>query len=400
MQFAQTFLGNPQRTGVSKYCMGSNAPQIIKRINLPHWPPRTPESTCVFDEDGNIYFGCHDGCFYSVSPAMKVRWSFRTACKIYSSPTLWKDKVYFAGGDGNLYCFKTDGTLHWRSQFSNGNRLSYPGRLIKGLWDQCIPYVNKVFNSDYLRDVGIIHSWASPNIDTQGRLFISGSGAGLWIFKADTGALEKVIQLPPPSDHLAGAAIDSDDCAYVPSQQRYLYSIRNLQTQWTYDSGCSYDAWACPSVDDANGLIFCCWARGSRDGFVAAISKSGKEVWRYQLGDAVRTTPVHLQEDKLIVVTLSGTLHCINRLSGKQEWTQKLCNVVRAFWSTPCIDAYGNILISLKSTFTTGRIFALNPQGQTLWNYETGKVLSTPVLDAEGRIYFGNSNGEFCVIAT
>ena len=59
------------------------------------------DGAIIFDSEGNLYFGCHDGAFYSLGPSGKLRWCSLTGQKIYSSPSIFMAKalVFFMPRD-------------------------------------------------------------------------------------------------------------------------------------------------------------------------------------------------------------------------------------------------------------------------------------------------------------
>src|SRR5690625_1271828 len=111
---SNTFLFDKYHSGRMRYNLGDEKPHLLWSYNIPSFPVKGPESTPVFDEKKNIYFGCHDGCFYSLTNNGRYRWHFKTDKKIYSSPLLVGQNVIVSNGDGYLFCFDKDsGKLIW-----------------------------------------------------------------------------------------------------------------------------------------------------------------------------------------------------------------------------------------------------------------------------------------------
>ncbi|MDD7987278.1 PQQ-binding-like beta-propeller repeat protein [Lentisphaera marina] len=65
----------------------------------------------------------------------KTLWSFSTAGKIDSSPSLWKGRVIFGSADGHLYCLNEDnGELVWRFRGTKEDRqMAIEGR-VESIW--------------------------------------------------------------------------------------------------------------------------------------------------------------------------------------------------------------------------------------------------------------------------
>jgi outer membrane protein assembly factor BamB len=69
-------------------------------------------------------------------------------------------------------------------------------------------------------------------------------------------------------------------------------------------------------------------------------------------------------------------------------------------WTTSAITACGHILITSKASWEAGAVHCLSAEGEPVWKYELGKALSTPVIDASGRLYVGTWDGEMVCLQT
>jgi outer membrane protein assembly factor BamB len=61
-------------------------------------------STPAVDPDGNVYFGCSSGRFYSLDASGAQRWAVDLGADVRSSPAV--------GRDGTIYVGTEDGRLH------------------------------------------------------------------------------------------------------------------------------------------------------------------------------------------------------------------------------------------------------------------------------------------------
>ena len=115
------FLFDKHRTSRQPYASGGRIGGIRWKTFLNTYPAYCAESTAALDRDGNFYFGSHSGNFYSLSPEGEIRWTFSTELKIYGSPVVVGDRVFFAGGDGNLYALSIhDGSVVWVKNLKEG----------------------------------------------------------------------------------------------------------------------------------------------------------------------------------------------------------------------------------------------------------------------------------------
>ena len=65
--------------------------------------------------DGTIYVASHDGNLYAIDPAGKVKWTFKTADRSWSTPAVAQDgTIYVGSDDDHLYAVKADGSLKWK----------------------------------------------------------------------------------------------------------------------------------------------------------------------------------------------------------------------------------------------------------------------------------------------
>ena len=98
------FLYNKERNGrIPNEVAYSKAPELVWKIQFKQYPIRCAESTPVSDADHNIYFGSHDGSFYCLNPDGEIKWQFVTESKIYSSPLIFNNHVYFNFEIKNVY---------------------------------------------------------------------------------------------------------------------------------------------------------------------------------------------------------------------------------------------------------------------------------------------------------
>ncbi len=69
----------------------------------------------TLDDNGNVYVGDEDGWFYSIDVKGQLRWSYQAKDAIYAAAAIFRDNVYVPSMDSNLYCFDTQGKLRWKT---------------------------------------------------------------------------------------------------------------------------------------------------------------------------------------------------------------------------------------------------------------------------------------------
>jgi outer membrane protein assembly factor BamB len=145
-----------------------------------------PSSFPAIDYDGTIYFGCENNC-YAVTHNGKVKWSFSTEGKVFSSPAIGPDgTIYFGSRDGGIYAVDREGKLKWR----------------------------------YGTGEGIC---SSPAVAADGTVYI-GSDDGYLYALSPKGKLKW--KYKTGGAIYSSPAIDSDGTVYIGSTDGYLYAIQ------------------------------------------------------------------------------------------------------------------------------------------------------------------------------
>jgi outer membrane protein assembly factor BamB len=385
-----TFLFDRARTGRSPFAIGDlPQPEILWRCRLPNDPPMCPESTPVFDGEGNLYFGCHDACIYSVTASGELRWRRPTGNKVYSSPTIVDDRlILIASGTGELRCLDREGSLVWSHDLCDLTPLGVgPRRVLHRLRARLQrPYYHAKLTT---------RCWASPNVDARGNVYITGFGIGLHALRAEDGELLWVHPLGGPGNHLSGVAIDSTGRIYAAAQRDRLTCIdRDGNAIWSRRAPSGFDAWGNPSLDETRRSAYFTLSRRDREGRVVATELRGDLRWEARLpGGVLGSAAVH-PDGQLLVASLNGRLYRLDASSGEILGDPLLGHAERGMWTTPAIDAKGRILVSTKTSWKHGALHCLSAEGEPIWKVDLGKALSTPVVDARGRIYVGTWDGE------
>ena len=397
---SETFLFDQQRTGRLKFKKGEkNKPELVWRCRLPNSPPKCAESTPVFDSAGNLYFGCHDGAFYSLDSVGKLRWCSLTSGKIYSSPTIFDDSlIVVASGDGQLLCYDREGNLKWTTNLC-GYFKSIPNRFLRKLSSLHTKHHSYDSARKKMWDA---YCWASPCITTGGTIYISAFGIGLHAINIENGKTMWTYDLGTPRHHLSGVVIDKDGSVYLASQHRYFHKLSsNGSLIWTFDNHSRFDAWGNPSIDlEYETVYFTLASSRSQRGQVVALGLDGRLKWREKLDNEARGTVAIGYGDYVLVCDFSGFLYFLSKRSGAKLNVVKLSDTIRALWTTPSIDPSGSIFITTKDSPYSGSLYCLKSNGEIVWRYKTGKSLSTPVLDHHGCIYFGSWNGNYLCLQT
>ena len=392
------FLFDKFRSGRMRFAKGElQHPEEIWSFQTRSFPAKGPESSPVFDSRGNIFFGCHDGCFYSLSPSGSLRWMFKTAAKIYSSPLLIsEERVCVASGDGYLHCFSTEGSRIWSYDLCSEFRSLHLG---KKLFSSFM-HLHKTVDVPRRRFT-MTRCWSSPALDHQGNVLISGFGIGLHAVNSTTGTRTWAYDLGWPRYHLSGVATNQLGEIFVGSQESWLHGLTPSGTlKWKMKVPRGFQTWGNPSVDPESDTVFFPLGNGEKKGLIVATDFAGNIKWKTQIGAAIRGSVTRLAAERVVVGTLNGVLLQIHTKDGTVRRQAALTNARRGLWTSASIDRTGNIFVTTKDCEKSGSVCCLTDKFEMLWRYRLGKSLSVPVLDANARLFVGSWDGSFKCLQT
>lgn len=355
------FRGNSRLTGESNESAVNKLNGIKFRFKAAGPIRSTPASA-----NGLLYFGCGDGNLYAIdNETGKERWRFKTAGAVYSSPAVTSTTVYFSSRDGYLYAVDARaGKELWK--FKMGKDLGN-----ENYWD------------NYL---------SSPVI-TGNNLFIGSSDGYLYAFNISTKNLTW--------KYNAGARIRTTpavagDQVVFGSNLGIITSVSRVtgKLQWKFATNGA--AFTFESGDNDRKSIYCAAAiqdgvvvTGGRDGIIYALDlKTGKEKWRndhkgpWILASAIKDGVAYIAcgSDYLV--------QALDLQTGAEKWKLKVPSAVFS-----AITIAGDMLYFNDIDFS-GNLHAVDSKtGIEKWRFPIGtKSFSTPVV-ANGMVYCGAENG-------
>ncbi|MFN8112751.1 MAG: PQQ-binding-like beta-propeller repeat protein [Solirubrobacterales bacterium] len=318
------------------------------------WKFRTGKgvfSTPIIDGHDTAYFGSADRNFYAVDRTGALRWKLKTGEIIDSAGTLGAPDpeaggptLTFGSADEHIYRLRdperADLTrkqrIVWRfktekppvgGQIVNwweGNVVIgpdgtlYAGNTGGGLY-AISPEGQELWNFPTGNSV-----WSAAAIDDAGRIFfgsvdaflygIDGSGSPLWN-KLTIGF------------NASSAAIGSDGTVYIGSFDHSLYALDPASgaVKWKFETG-DHIYPSAALEENANGDTVAIYT-ASADGSIYKLDTDGNLVWRYDTGDAIRSSPVLGRAPKgesgriLYVGSSDGSLYAIDTEDGARRWS-------------------------------------------------------------------------------
>lgn len=345
--------------------------------------------------ENSIFFGSGDSTFYSLQKQTgELQWQFKADGAIHSDPCARGNTVYFSTSKGSLYALSIiDGSLQWKFE-SEGDRMV-------DMWDYYI-------SSPKLHN-GIVY-WGSGD----GFLYAVGAETGnlVWKHKANG-----TIHANPliANNTLFFGDFGGNFYALNAESGKLIWQFRTVGDTYfpngEIQKGATFD----------NGTLYF----GSRDFNIYALNaQTGRGKWNMkELGSWIIATPLIFNDYIYFGTSDTHRFYCLNKISGEIIWHIPL--PMRVYGSAiehdeviyfGCFDG-----ILRGANYKTGEIVW---QFQTIGNQENyskiydergnfrsefelygkdyieserlihtlGSILSTPSID-NNLIYFGSSDG-------
>ena len=146
---------------------------------------------------------------------------------------------------------------------------------------------------------------------------------------------------------------------------------------WTFRTDSSISA---SPVIAKDGTIYL----ASTDGKLYALDMQGARRWTFVADDAIFGTPAIAPDDSILFGTLNGTFYAVHP-DGLQKWRLRVANDAEMrMISAPVVDANGQSYIgSWNDSF-----YAVTPSGTSRWQSRlSGLISSSPALDEENNAY-------------
>ncbi|MGC9348867.1 MAG: PQQ-binding-like beta-propeller repeat protein [Anaerolineae bacterium] len=295
-------------------------------------------------------------------------WMFQTSKGVFSTPVIDREGTIFVGSaDHDFYALRPNGSLKWR--FKTGEIIDSAAAL-PDAGDEAPPTV------------------VIPSGDGNLYCLYCDTGEVVWTFDA------RVAPRAGYNNRWEGnVALGPKGTIYAGNTNSSYYAIDPSGTlKWTYETGAN--AWSAAAVAD-DGTVY--W--GSNDTFVHAVLPDGERKWRRRTSGFIAASAAIGSDGTIYIGSFDSHLYALDPKRGRVRWKFKTQDHI-------CSSA----AISVNSQGTTdavifgstdGYVYAVSPQGEMLWRYDTGApIRSSPVLGRmppgeEGWIvYVGSGNGK------
>jgi outer membrane protein assembly factor BamB len=383
-----------------------------------------------------------------------IKWSFRTAGRVFSSPVIFQNKVVIGSDDNFVYVLNSnDGTLFWK--FKTGGRISSSAAVSNGkVYIVSFDGYMYCLDQDSGKELWKFktageHVFAAPGIhgipekdrplDDPWDMYLSspvlangnvyfGCGSGIF-YALDCNSGEKKWEFTT-NGVIHSSPAYSDSTVFFGSWDSYLYALNsaNGSLRWKFKTGTDtlyYNQVGFQSSPVVyKGVVY----SGCRDSHIWAINdKTGELKWKYfNNGSWVIVTPAIHNDTLYFTTSDTHKFIALSSADGRELYTVDC----RTFgFSSPAITdgivylgTFGGSLMALKSKngdllwefrteaarinkdsiintkgeFDSPKIFKENSYSGMLKSmdilYSLGSILSSPAV-ANGKIYFGSTDG-------
>jgi len=401
MRMSRIYLFDKERTGRLPFSMGNSLePKILWSVDLPQYPISGPESTAVLDNNGNLYFGCHNGCIYSLTNNGDIRWQFVTKGKVYSSPLFYNERLYFCCNGFDVICLSLTGKLIWSFRALE---------VLKGLpkWKKVINHFLSYLVYDYhSKSIKLdkVTAWCSPNVIEGKAILVNLYGVGVIALDPITGQLIWQRSLGIPWNHLAGVAIFCEgdrDRVIAVSQSNKIFSIDGFTGEviWKKPLRFLANSWSNPSIDLSDRGVYCSTSIKNNKGWVFKFDYNGNLLWKLKISGGIRGAITISTSNFVLVPSLNGCLYFVSKGDGTILRALCIGDKIRGLWTSAILDVNNDILINVKTDVKNGALLKLNSvTGEIVWKLKTGKALCSPVVDRDGNIYIGTWSNSYMKI--
>ncbi|MBN2069855.1 MAG: PQQ-binding-like beta-propeller repeat protein [Candidatus Krumholzibacteriota bacterium] len=280
-------------------------------------------------DDGQIVFGCRDAYIYSYGTDGTLRWKYKAEEGVGSSPFFSGPLCIGADYTGNIFRLdRSTGERLWNYD-SQEKIITTPritgGTVVLGTMEGNLISLDLAGGKrNWIEKLGS-GIWASPAVSedciiaatTDGSLVrLSQAGRIEWRVKPGGGIYSNPLM-----------AVDKD-LVFFGSDDKYVYaySISNGHLMWRFPGGSKMRGK--PETDGVNLYI------GSEDGVFYAITYNGRLAWKADLGGAVRSKPL-IMDDMIIVTVYNSKVYAIDIKTGSLLGEYKIESPV---YSSPATD--------------------------------------------------------------
>lgn len=335
---------------------------------------------------------------YSSAEIGSQQWSFPTGDAVFSSPVIDRlGNVYFGSVDGKLYSVDANGNERWSVQTGDWIESSAAlspneSAVYVGSWDNKLYAVSTTTGSVlWTFDTGSL-IYSSPAVGNDGTVYFGGSDGFVYALNPSGGLVWDVF-LEGELD--SSVVIGPSGHLYVASSLGFVHSLEKDTgtVRWSFEVPLELGAFdretqitsSC-MLDGTGALYF-----GSNNYFVYALDTAdGSLLWKYETGGVVDASPTLSIDGNILISSYDGYLYSLDT-SGDLVWRT---DIGANYYTSAVVDELGRIYVSSYISDTLSYLNLLSADGTILQRIGfAGIVDSSVALGPEGKLYFGNNDG-------
>jgi len=320
-----------------------------------------------------LYFGSEDGNLYALErESGDEKWRFVTEGPVHSSPAVVGGLVYFQSNDGFVYALNArNGKQKWKT-------------------DTGLPLSQQLVGFDYL---------SSSPVVSDGVVYIGGADGNLYALNGTTG--EQIWMVASLNTPVRTSPAVADGVVYFTAGNRLIaLDAATGEEKWAF--AFSLPARSSPTVHD--GLVYF----GDNGSTIYAVDGvTGEEHWRYRIGYYWVVSTAAVSEGVVYIGGDDSFVNALDAKTGEEKW--RFETLGETIWSSPAVVNgvlyvgdwnFGSAENEAGRTLW-GYLYAVDLlTGEKLWDFETGgNIVSSPVVDENGVIYFGSLDGHLYALA-
>ena len=160
------------------------------------------------------------------------------------------------------------------------------------------------------------------------------------------------------------------------------------EVEWHYETGDLIEV--SPSVAPDGTIVI-----GSNDAMAYGLAADGSERWSHDLGEITYSSPAVTPGGVAYIGDHSGAVSALDAATGTeidrypgQTRTEDELSV--GVWTAPLVDADGRVYFGTR----LGHVYGFSPSGEQLFDFETAATVdSYPALSADGTLLIGSEDG-------
>ncbi len=302
-----------------------------------------------------------------------IKWTFSTGGNIYSLPAIAEDgTIYLGSFDKYLYALNADGSLKWKYHAVTTNNWECFLRNTPAVGpDGTIYIVDDSYGYMFAVNADGTEKWkadytdgriaAPPAIGPSGEIIIVTTMREVFAINPADGSVNWQYSFSGGEDE-GGAVIDADGSVFVRGGKLKKLTPGGTE-EWEFQNGSSVYSSAIIGND---GTIY---IAGNSDKTLYALDADGNEKWHFAAGDKIYGAPVTGPDGTIYFFSFDGYIHAVNK-DGSEKW--QFSERFQAFFgdlkSTPVVGADSVVYFSGIMTDYSSRLFAIAPDGSTLWS--------------------------------